>query len=317
MPYLVSDIGGTNARFARAGRGGIGPVSRFPTRDFTGPLDAVRAFLDRDGVPGRPRAAALGWAGPVDDGSASLTNAGWTVDARRLAADAGFEDVVLVNDFAAVAWALPALGPGDLLAVGGGQSAPGAPLAALGAGTGLGVAADVPGPGGGVVVGGEGGHVTLAASDDSEARMLAALRDGFGHVSAERLLCGRGIVRLYDWFNAESGGTAPQRGAAAITASARECPTSRKAVDAFCALFGTVAGNAALTFGARGGLFVAGGIVPRIREDFAASRFRERFEAKGRFAGYMKRIPTWIVVHPEPGLLGLSRVLANRDGADR
>lgn len=315
LPYLVGDVGGTNARFARAGAGGVGPVARFATRDFAGPLEAVRAFLEGDATPGAPRVAALGWAGPIDGGGARLTNAGWTVDARRLAAGCGLDEVVLVNDFEAVAWSLPALGAGDLVAVGGGEAVAGAPIAALGAGTGLGVAAYLPGAG--AVVGGEGGHVTLPASTDDEARMLAALRGGSGHVSAERLLCGRGIVRLYDWFNSEAGGAEPRRGAAAITASAHESPASGRAVDAFCALLGTVASDVALTFGARGGVCIAGGIVPRMRELFAASGFRARFEDKGRFSGYLRRIPTSIVVHPQPAMLGLARILAVREGAGR
>ena len=315
MPYLIGDIGGTNARFARAGGGRPGPVTRLATRDFAGPLEAIRAFLERDAAPDPPRAAALGWAGPVDSSRARLTNAGWTIDAARLAAESGIGDILLVNDFEAVAWALPALAGADLHRVGGGRSVAGAPLAVLGAGTGLGVAACLPGPDRTAVVGGEGGHVTMAACTDDEARMLAAFRREAGHVSAERLLCGDGLVRLHDWFNAESGGAAPDRDAAAVTAAAMEgCPVSRRALDAFCAMFGTVAGNAALTLGARGGVYIAGGIIPRMREYFAASEFRSRFEAKGRYGKYMKEIPTWIVLHPDPAFLGLARLLEDRDG---
>ena len=317
MPYLVGDIGGTNARFARAGNGRLGPVTRLATRDFAGPLEAIRAFLERDAAPDAPHAAALGWAGPVDGPTARLTNAGWTIDTARLAPESGIGDIVLVNDFEAVAWGLRDLADADLHRVGGGRSVAGAPLAVLGAGTGLGVAACLPGPDRAAVVGGEGGHVTMAACTDDEARMLAAFRREAGHVSAETLLCGDGLVRLHDWFNAESGGAAPDRDAAAVTAAALEgCPVSRRALDAFCAMFGTVAGNVALTLGARGGVYVAGGIIPRMREYFAASQFRPRFEAKGRYGNYMKEIPTWIVLHPEPAFLGLTRLLGDRDGGE-
>ena len=315
MPYLVGDIGGTNARFARAGGRRLGPVARLATRDFAGPMEAIRAFLERDAAPDAPRAAALGWAGPVDGPRARLTNADWTVDTARLAAESGIGDIVLVNDFEAVAWGLPDLAAADLHRVGGGRSVAGAPLAVLGAGTGLGVAAYLPGPDRAAVVGGEGGHVTMAACTDDEARMLAAFRRDSGHASAESLLSGDGLVRLHDWFNAEGGGTAPDRDAAGVTAAAAEgCPASRRALDAFCAMFGTVAGNVALTLGARGGVYIAGGIIPRMRERFAASQFRSRFEAKGRYESYMKRIPTWIVLHPEPAFLGLNRLLRDREG---
>ncbi len=314
MPYLVGDIGGTNARFARAGRHRVGPVTRLATHDFAGPLEAIRSFLERDTAPDAPRAAALGWAGPVEGPTARLTNAGWTIDTARLAVETGIGDIVLINDFRAVAWALPDLSAADLHRVGDGRSVAGAPLAVLGAGTGLGVAACLPGPDRTAVVGGEGGHVTMPACTDDEARMLAAFRRDRGHVSAETLLSGDGLVRLHDWFNAESGGTAPDRDAAAVTAAAAQgCPVSGRALDTFCAMFGTVAGNLALTLGARGGVYIAGGIIPRMREYFAASQFRARFEAKGRYESYMKEIPTWIVLHPEPAFLGLVRLLRDRD----
>ena len=318
MPYLVGDIGGTNARFARAGGNRLGPVTRLATRDFAGPLEAIRAFLERDTTPDTPRAAALGWAGPVEGSSARLTNAGWTIDTAHLAVESGISDIMLINDFEAVAWALPDLATADLHRIGGGRSVAGAPLAVLGAGTGLGVAACLPGSDRVTVISGEGGHVTMPACTDDEARMLAAFRRECGHVSAETLLSGDGLVRLHDWFNAESGGKAPDRDAPAITAAAAQgCPVSGRALDAFCAMLGTVAGNAALTLGARGGVYIAGGIIPRMREYFAASRFRSRFEAKGRYENYMKVIPTWIVLHPQPAFLGLARLLRGRDSGQR
>ena len=306
-PFLIADIGGTNARFALADERGFGEVTTFSTDAFDGPESAMRAFLGGS----VPRAAAVACAGPVEDGVVRLTNAGWLIDAARLRAELGIGDMVVINDFEAVAWALPELGEEDVAAVGRGGAEPGAPALALGAGTGLGVAAYVPCGDGAVVVAGEGGHVTMPAFTEGESEMLSAFRRELGHVSAERLLSGDGLVRLHDWY----GGGAPSRTPAEITDAAVNGTSvvARQALNAFCAMFGTVAGDLALAFGARGGVYIAGGIVPRIGDYFAASEFRRRFEAKGRFRDYLAGIPTLIVRHPNPALAGLAGLLRTRN----
>jgi len=308
---LLADIGGTHARFALARSEGFGDVVTLRTADYAGPDAAVRAFLERTRPTAPPAVAALACAGPVEHGRVRLTNSDWRIDGDGLRSELGFQDVRVINDFAAVAWAVPAFAPADLRPVGGGEAASGAPAVVLGPGTGLGVAGHVPYRGGDTVVVGEGGHVSMAPATGREAEVLAAARAELGHVSAERFLSGEGLVRLYRILARLDGVEAPERTAAEIgdRAAAEDCPLCGAAVDMFCDMLGTVAGNLALTFGACGGVYLAGGIVPKLGDRFAGSRFRERFEAKGRFRDYLARIPTAIVVHPEPAFLGLMRVL--------
>ena len=305
FPFLIGDVGGTNARFALASEGEFGPVERMPTADYSGPVDAIRAFLRKTGAA--PRAVAIACAGPVVDRRVRLTNAGWEIEGASLSRELRIPDVVLVNDFEALAWAIADFRDRDLRLVGGGESVEGAPAIILGAGTGLGAAVYAKMAQRGIVISGEGGHVTMPASTGDEARMLASLRKELGHVSAERLLSGEGLVRLHDWFSGgQSGITATE-----ITDSALDGTDgfSRQALARFCAMLGTFAGNMALTVGARGGVYIAGGIVPRFHDFFAASEFRSRFEAKGRFQAYLAGIPTAVVLHPEPAMIGLVRML--------
>lgn len=309
-PALLADIGGTYARFVLSTDGRLGPVTTLKATDYKGPAAAIRAFLAHAGAPPPPR-AALACAGPVERGAVRLTNSGWRVDTARLGAQFGFSDVQVMNDFAAVAWAIPDLRKADLVRVGGRAPARDAPAAVFGPGTGLGVATYVPYDGGATVLVAEGGHVTMPAATDRDAEILAALRKDLGHVSAERVLSGDGLVRLYEVVARLDGIDAPKRRAAGVTeaAVAASCPASRAALDQFCAMLGTFAGDLALTVGARGGVYIAGGIVPQIADYLRASAFRERFEAKGRFREYLARIPVWVVVHPDPAFLGLARVL--------
>ena len=314
-PAVLGDIGGTNVRFALALRNEITPITSLNVADYATAADALAAFLKS--LPGdlRPRAAVLACAGPVEDNVVSLTNSPWRVDAGEIERLFGMERVLLVNDFAAVAHALPHLDTGNLCAVGGGTAKVGRPSVVLGPGTGLGLAAYLPPPQGPAAIVGEGGHATMPAADDREAEVLARLRAGLGHVSAERVVSGDGLVRLYETIAAIDDVAAPQRTAAGITdaGTAGSCTVSRAALDMFCAMLGTVAGNTALTLGAQGGVYIAGGIVPRIADYFVASDFRRRFEAKGRFRPYLSAIPSWVVLHPEPALLGLSSLLDDRD----
>lgn len=308
---VLADIGGTYARFALARAGELGSILTLRTAEYERAGAAMRAFLDRARPPSPPQAAALACAGPVEDGRVQLTNGDWRIDAEEIGSELGFEEVLLVNDFASVAWSVPCLRPADLHPVGAGRAVERAPAVVLGPGTGLGVAGYLPHDGAEAVVVGEGGHVTLAAVTDREAEVLAAARDELGHVSAERLLSGDGLVRLYRILASLDGVEAPARSAGEITdaAAAQDSSLCRAAFDMFCEMLGTVAGDLALTFGARGGVYIAGGIVPKTRDAFAASRFRPRFEAKGRFRDYLARIPTSIVMHPEPAFLGLMRLI--------
>lgn len=308
---LLADIGGTHARFA-LGRGGeLGPITTLKTAGHENIGSAIRAFLETTGFDRPPQRAALACAGPVEDGLVQMTNLDWRIDAKQIQDEIGIEKVLMVNDFASVAWAIPFLQAADLHQIGGGQAVDGGPAVVLGPGTGLGVAGYLPQGDQGSILTGEGGHVTMAAATDREAAVLAEARDELGHVSAERLLSGEGIERLYATLARLDGLDVPERPAAEITgaAIARACPVCHEAFDMFCDMLGTIAGNLALTFGARGGVYIAGGIAPKNLEYFAASGFRRRFEAKGRFGGYLSRFPTSIVMHPEPAFLGLMQVL--------
>jgi glucokinase len=218
---------------------------------------------------------------------------------------------MVINDFHANALAVPHLNGSDLLQVGGGEAVAGMPMGVIGPGSGLGVSAVVPSGDTYVPVAGEGGHVTMAPADARESAVLELMRSRYDHVSAERVLSGPGLVNLYnalcelERFPAASL-TAAQISDAQIRATD---PRAREAVDMFCAMLGTVAGNLALTLGAHGGVYIAGGIVPKLGEAFAHSPFRARFEAKGRFQAYLAAIPTFVVVRPHAALLGAAQLL--------
>jgi len=259
------------------------------------------------------REALLAVAGPVDNDRCVLINSAWTIDAPELCAAFSFARVHILNDFEATALSLPLLTAADLYPVGGGEAVLGAPMAVLGPGTGLGVACFVPSSQSSIVIASEGGHATMAATSDREDAIIDYLRRQFSHVSAERVVSGSGLENLYRAVIAIDGIEAPKRNAAEITNAALDgtCPIARAALDLFCAMLGTFAGNVALMFGARGGLFIAGGIAPRLTEYIARSEFRARFEHKGRFRQYLASIPSSIIVHPAATFMGL-RSIAER-----
>jgi len=313
---ILGDIGGTTARFALLRGNELGPIDHMSDADFPFFADAVRRFLERQHASSAIDSAHFAVAGPIDGDRCALVNNRWIVDCGELRSAFGFSEIRLVNDFEAVAWSLPQLRAGDLLVVGGQERVPSAPMAVIGPGTGLGIAGFVPDARRPCVIATEGGHSTLPGSSAREDAVIQLLRQRFGHVSAERALSGAGIENLY-WALSELDATpVRQRTAAEITQAALDgsCPTSRMALDMFCAMLGTIAGNVALGLGARGGVYIAGGIVPRIAGYLAQSAFRERFEAKGRLANYMKSIPCSVIMHPDVAFLGL-QTLARRTRA--
>lgn len=308
---LIGDIGGTNARFALLSDGKIGRMETLHVGDFGRFEDAVRAYLARQQGHDAVDAAALAVAGPVDGNRCDLTNSPWIIDGDALEAEFGLKSSCVVNDFEALAWALPRLRGSDLHQIGGGLPQGGAPMVVLGPGTGLGVGAYVQGQAGATVVPTEGGHATLPASNARETLVIAHLRERLGHVSAERALSGQGLENLYRAVIALDGWQAPPRDAAGITGAALDgsCPASREALDLFCSFLGGVAGNLALTFGARGGVFIGGGIAPRIVAHLAGSSFRAQFEAKGRMSVYLAPIPVWIILRPDAAFAGLQAIV--------
>ena len=314
FPRLVGDIGGTNARFAICESADTPPshVAALKGEEFPTLQAAMRSYLDRLGLP-QPRNCAIGIANPVDGDHLQMTNHTWGFSIEAVRQEFGFDRFVVVNDFVALALALPALKPSELKPVGGGSAVPGATLGLVGAGTGLGVASlAFTRKGEAVAVGGEGGHVSLAPATAEEAAVIASLQRRFGHASAERAVSGPGLVNLYQALGEVRQQAAPLQEPAAVLSAAMGGADvlAAAALDMFCAFLGSVAGNLALTVTARGGLYIGGGIVPRMGEAFARSPFRERFEAKGRFQGYLSQIPCWVIdAEQSPALLGASRAL--------
>lgn len=303
---LVADIGGTHARFALAVGERVDGESTLVVADHADPLAAIRAFLATRGDPPLT-AAALAVAAPVDAGEAVLTNGRWRFARPALAAALGLppDRVRLLNDFEALALALPALADHEVLPLGGGAAVAGAPRLALGPGTGLGAAGLVRGAGGWVAVAGEAGHVTLAAGDEREAAILAIARRRFGHVSAERLLSGSGLPLLHELAAAADGRGGVPVDTPALLAGARAGDADcARTLDLFLGWLGAVAGDLALAFGARGGVYLGGGLLPRLRDRLATSPLRTRFEAKGRFSGYLASIPLRVILTPAPALRG-------------
>lgn len=308
---LVGDIGATNARFALVTPAQtLTQPQNFLCDDYETFGDAIAAYLTA-GHGGRPLRAVLAVAATTSGDQVTLTNHPWTFSVADLKARFGLDQLVVINDFYANAIAVPHLAANDLRKVGGGEPVAGMPMGVIGPGSGLGVSAVVPQGDAFMPIAGEGGHVTMAAADDEESAVLALMRKRYDHVSAERVLSGPGLVNLYNAL-CELAGTP----AAALTAAQISDPQTtagdacaKKAVAMFCAMLGTVAGNLALSLGARGGIYIAGGIVPRLGEAFARSQFRARFEGKGRLSAYLAAIPTFVVVRPDAALLGAAQLI--------
>jgi len=252
-------------------------------------------------------------AGVVKGERCALTNNLWVVDGAEMRARFGFTTVHIVNDFEAIAWSLPHLTGMNVRALGYGEPVARAPMAVLGPGTGLGVAAYVPDQKQAFVLAGEGGHITMPSGSAREDAIIAHLRQRFEHVSAERVISGNGLENLYRAIASIDGSIVPNRGAADVTRAALggTCEVSRAALDMFCAMLGDVAGNCALMFGARAGVYIAGGIIPRICDYLPRTQFRARFEAKGRMRAYLEAIPVYLILYEGAALIGL-RALAAR-----
>ena len=310
--WLVGDVGGTNARFGLVSTdGSLLHSAILADADYTQIRDAIDAYLKQRGELPMPRAGAIAIASPITGDQVHMTNTPWAFSITGLCDQLGFERLEVINDFTAQALALPHLGPNDKLTVGGGSAASGRPIGVLGPGSGLGVSGLIPSDKGWIPLTGEGGHATMSPSTARENAVLDRMRRHFDHVSAERCLSGPGLVNLYNALAGVDGVPAQQYTAAQITdpATTAADPLCREATDMFCAMLGTMASNLALTLGAQGGVYIAGGIVPRLGARFVESRFRERFEAKGRLRPYLAAIATYVVTHPLPAFLGCAAAL--------
>ncbi len=312
FPRLLGDIGGTNARWAWQATAGA-PLTHMqstPCAQSPSLLSSAQSYLREHSLPA-PRAAALGVATAISGDHIQFTNSPWSFSIAELQRQLQVARCLVVNDFTALALSLTELGPQDLVQVGSGLPVADTPKALLGPGTGLGVSGLVPSQGGGwTALSGEGGHVTLSATNEQEASVVALLTKRFGHASAERALSGRGLVNLYDALCTLQGIQAKLLEPAQISAEALSGdPQAIQAIALFAAFLGNVSGNLALTLGARGGLYVGGGIIPQLGTLFDAALFRSRFESKGRFADYLRPIPTYLITAANPALTGAARAL--------
>jgi glucokinase len=320
-PWLVADIGGTNARLAWVGRadGPIEHVRTLPVVDFATPADAIRAYLQGlamqfGGSWPAPRRAAVAVATAVGQDEVVFTNSHWRFSSAALQAELKLDSLQVLNDFEALALSLPRLAPNQLRAFDRLPTARGT-LAVIGPGTGLGVAGVMHTRHGWMALPGEGGHMTLAPADDFESELLRRVRGQYPHVSAERLLSGIGLPTLHQGVAAVMGLAAPELATHAIVDAGLngDDPVCSRTLDQFCALLGGFAGNVALTLGARGGVYIGGGIVPRLGDRFFHSAFRERFEAKGRFQDYLAAIPTVLITDTLAALTGAALAIEQRE----
>ena len=310
-PRLLADIGGTNARFAlEIAPGCVVAQQTLACAAFPRFEDAARAYLD--GAQTSASHAVVAIANPVSGDAVKMTNHDWAFSIAAARRELRLDTLLAVNDFTALAMALPALGPGDLFKVGGGQAVPGGVLGLVGAGTGLGVSGLVPAGARWIPLQSEGGHVAFSPSDEREVAVLRYLWRRFEHVSAERMVSGPGIALIREALASVRGldiDAALPTAAIVERALDGSDPLCREALDCFSGMLGTVAANLAVTLGATGGVYIGGGVAPRLGDYFAASPFRARFENKGRFSAFAARIPTVLITAPYPALLGAAAIL--------
>jgi glucokinase len=314
---LVADIGGTNVRFALVPVGTTEPQREQILRcgDFDGPVEAVRHYLSLVGNPDLG-IAAFDVATAVTGDQISLTNGPWSFSIAATRDALGLDRLHVINDFTALALAVPILDEHETRKVGAGVPVPETAIGVLGAGTGLGVSGLLWHAGRWLAVQGEGGHVAFSPVTEREDAILNVFRRDYGsHISVERFLSGMGLTNIYRALCELDGAEPVQLEPAQITEAALggSDERARETVDIFCAALGTAASNVAITLGARSGVFIGGGIVPRLGDYFDRSAFRKRFEDKGRFSDYLSSIPTYLIVAETPALRGLATLLARPD----
>jgi glucokinase len=318
---LLGDIGGTHARFALADPAATRPllddsIVAFPVERFPSLAEAARRYLADAGETAA--SAVIAVAGPVRDGQARMTNHPWVVSAARIREELGLGRVDLVNDFVAQAMAVRALQPGDMAGIGAPRPAAGGPPregqahVIVGAGTGLGVGVLVLHGGRWLALATEAGHASFAPGTPEEIAVLQQLSHDYGRVSNERLVSGAGLVNLHRALariaGEDPGSFRPEDVTAGAAAGDSRCA---RAVDLFCAVFGAIAGDLVLAYGAWDGAYLSGGLVPPLLPALQRSGFRQRFENKGRYAPAMAAVPAIAVIHPQPGLLGAAVLAAD------
>jgi glucokinase len=317
---LVADIGGTNARFALAarvdGRPELFGLESFYCRDFHSAEEAVTAYL-KGHERARPTSAVLAVAGPVINGEISFTNTDWTISERKFRDTMNLASAKLVNDYAALALAAPLLETTDTILIGPEHDTRAVGnILILGAGTGFGVSALVRSESVEAVLTTEGGHTSFAPTNELEVRIWRILNQQFGRVSIERILSGPGLLSLHDALCQIEGKTSDCRKPADVTrASQAGDATAEHTLQVFCEIMGSVAGDFALAYGSEGGVYLAGGVNKHLAEVLRTSNFRERFEDKGRFRSYTRRISTRLIINTHTvALIGAARTLQHMPG---
>lgn len=321
FPRLLADVGGTNVRFAlETAPMRIGKVTALKVADYPSLEAATRQYLS--GLSGAvPRHAAVGLANPVLGDHVKLTNHNWAFSIEAMRRSLGLRTLVAINDFAALALGLPWLPQQDLALLRPGVPVPTAPRALVGPGTGLGVSGLIPTADGNsaVALAGEGGHIEVMPVTDDEWTAWNAAHKLHGRVSAERLLSGMGLSHIHAALAAETGTLllaplSPEQ----VTAGAVQHgdPLCQRAFAVFCGLLGSVAADVALVLGARGGVYLGGGIAPRFVPALRVSAFSDRFADKGRMRDFLAGLPVYVITAAYPALPGLATALAQRLAAN-
>ena len=304
---LVGDIGGTNARFALWEDNDLHSVRVFPTKDYSSPEQAIGIFLEDLGIaPGSVGAVCLAVAGPVEGDEFRFTNSHWRLSQKAFCKTLQVDHLLLVNDFTAMALGMTRLKDDEFQPVIPGTPVPSRPAVVIGPGTGLGVGTLLNlGAQRWMALPGEGGHVDLPVGTEREAAIRQTIGEEIGHVSAETLLSGGGLLRLYRALCTLQGTEPVCDSPAAVTQAAHDGdPIAGETVDQFCRFLGRVAGNNVLTLGGKGGVFIVGGVIPKFVDLFLASGFRESFTDKGCMSGYFDDLPVWLVTAEFSGLMG-------------
>lgn len=308
MLSVIADVGGTNIRLAvcELETGTISNLKEFACEAFATLEDALVQYFVT--LPSEVKHLCIGIACPVESDHVVMTNLSWEFSQQALKSKLNLTSLYVINDYTAISLAVPFLSPKEKIQIGGGECQDNGVTAVFGPGTGLGVSHIVKAAGKWISLDGEGGHVSFTPNTQKQADILFLLQSQFGHVSAERILSGQGLVNLYESLCTLSGKTAEfeQPKDVSQAALSGQCEIAVRSLTIFCQVMGAFAGNLALNLACTGGVYIAGGIVPRFVDFFQESEFRDCFEAKGRFKDYLTTIPTFLITHDNPGLLGAS-----------
>ncbi|MBL4910037.1 MAG: glucokinase [Alteromonadaceae bacterium] len=312
---IVADIGGTNIRLAIIDNAQqLTKIASFQCRDFDSLAAVLAHYFAEQKLSNKTINACLAIACPVENDQVVMTNMSWSFSKQALKDTLKLNNLWLINDYTAIAHAIPQLTHEQKIQIGGGNTVVNKPIAVCGPGTGLGVANLVNIDDKWVCLSGEGGHADFAPVNEEQVQLLQFLFTKYHHVSTEQLLSGLGLEQIFQALIAINSLDIKPLSATEISQNAinNSCETSLLALQHFCKILGSFAGNLALTGGSFGGVYIAGGIVPRFIEFFKNSGFRKCFEQKGRFSNYNQNIPTFVITESQPGLLGACAYLCQQ-----